>query len=1195
MARRTNGEIEDAPAPISFPQARYTGQYLLENQHGRGVYLHPTGFKYMGYLFAGDAEFCGRALSPTGAEYQGMFYDGLPHGVGQVTYGGGLRRDVGLWWRGRLVRLLCPSPTAVSFERLLTGHYIGWYDRRVLHVQEQESPLESVLKELESGAPTADRPLDQLDRMTNLKLRDRRTAAFPSHRCGQLPTGGDSCPQEVVPASVQELLRPERLSEVPPGRLQRASLLLLHASALNRPDVVRLLLRTVRISPNVADAAGVSALICAAMRGHTAAVNTLLDHGADVNQLTDCGLSALSLCLSLHHPDYSTRYHLDQLSVFTHLELNDELDGVLEWHGGEPRPCERCRRPFPARPVPLAARRQKAVRRPRPRRSPGTDSSEPPDIRQALVPGPALTLEHPPSSSRRRRQGSHAHPHPPGEVDTARAATGHSREHTPDTSEVPAGSPQPSHVETAQRPRTPTAETRAAARTPDSLQTPAEDSREQREPEGSAQSGTGSESNSPPAAADDDATVPGSAAPSRRPSADHSAADGPPSPPAWPPGWPEEPDAAARPPAASLLSARTDDGTDGSWWERLPAELPRCCPSVERALAAAAAAAADESNQETAVRLIEAFCGAVDGRIPETEYTSPCPGSADMLAMIRLLLRRGASPEASNVPFPAVHHALLADDKPLLAALLAAGGDPNSRLPHQLGGLSPLHVSCSLPGDGSLQLSALLLQRGADPNAASDRGSALLDPQLLQRRQLPLPEQLGARTPLHVVCQRPADSYDQKVVSRRLMNLLEDSGADVEALCNGHSPTTLALLTGDMTLAVDLMTRGADPLRHLGPPHYDALGLAVSPAVEPAFQLEERKQMLKGAQRGQKKQREAFLAFLSELVSDELRRHQHMAPLVEQGLFEDAELTTAEYTTASGASPAEPAAADSSPDAGRRKRKRKLVVLSAECFCPICDRVLGKCFKGCPNYGRRTPKLMSAELRMDSFADDLLNSESDEDASKAGKKGKRRKRRAEADDGELAAHVELGNAMLGPDGKPLKCHACRKNLKRRKIVCSACKQVIYCSKKCRAADWDKSHGFTCPARSQMSLSRLQDSNGTSSTRTRGTSADSGPQRGDGSERAGRSGRRPDDAGGRTGSLDDRGRAGRRRGRGRAGRSLDTHRPGHPRMAPIAGRMPPWLAAFMAQFEGMHIGECRHLVLGEWYEDNCKMKENYSYV
>ena len=55
-----------------------------------------------------------------------------------------------------------------------------------------------------------------------------------------------------------------------------------------------------------------------------------------------------------------------------------------------------------------------------------------------------------------------------------------------------------------------------------------------------------------------------------------------------------------------------------------------------------------------------------------------------MLGMIRLLLRRGASPEASKVPFPAVQHALLADDKPLLAAMLSAGGDPNSRLSHQV-------------------------------------------------------------------------------------------------------------------------------------------------------------------------------------------------------------------------------------------------------------------------------------------------------------------------------------------------------------------------------------------------------------------------------------------------------------------------------------------------------------------------------
>ena len=48
------------------------------------------------------------------------------------------------------------------------------------------------------------------------------------------------------------------------------------------------------------------------------------------------------------------------------------------------------------------------------------------------------------------------------------------------------------------------------------------------------------------------------------------------------------------------------------------------------------------------------------------------------------------------------------------------------------------------------------------------------------------------------------------------------------------------------------------------------------------------------------------------------------------------------------------------------------------------------------------------------------------------------------------------------------------------------------------------------------------------------------------------------------------------------------------MAPIAGRVPPWLAAFTAQLECLHEAGCRHLVLGEWYEDGCRMRENYSY-
>ncbi|XP_037089760.1 ankyrin repeat and MYND domain-containing protein 1-like [Pollicipes pollicipes] len=174
---------------------------------------------------------------------------------------------------------------------------------------EPETQLETVLKSLEGGRSVADCPPEQLDRLTNPKLRDRRTAGFPSHRYSSaarplapvhMLAWNDTTAlcevqehtyrtektgrldAEVVSVHMQELLRPDRVGQLPSGRLERASLLLMHASALNRSDVIRLLLRTVHLSADVTDSAGTTALICAAMRGHAAAVNTLLDHGADV-------------------------------------------------------------------------------------------------------------------------------------------------------------------------------------------------------------------------------------------------------------------------------------------------------------------------------------------------------------------------------------------------------------------------------------------------------------------------------------------------------------------------------------------------------------------------------------------------------------------------------------------------------------------------------------------------------------------------------------------------------------------------------------------------------------------------------------------------------------------------------------------------------------------------------------------------
>lgn len=50
------------------------------------------------------------------------------------------------------------------------------------YLQEPECALDAVLRELEGGKTTAEFTPQQLDQLTNLRLRDRRTAAFPTHR-----------------------------------------------------------------------------------------------------------------------------------------------------------------------------------------------------------------------------------------------------------------------------------------------------------------------------------------------------------------------------------------------------------------------------------------------------------------------------------------------------------------------------------------------------------------------------------------------------------------------------------------------------------------------------------------------------------------------------------------------------------------------------------------------------------------------------------------------------------------------------------------------------------------------------------------------------------------------------------------------------------------------------------------------------
>ena len=87
-----------------------------------------------------------------------------------------------------------------------------------------------------------------------------------------------------------------------------------------------------------------------------------------------------------------------------------------------------------------------------------------------------------------------------------------------------------------------------------------------------------------------------------------------------------------------------------------------------------------------------------------------------LIEMIKLLLRRGANPNSSLVPFPVLFFALKTADPAGVENLLSKGASTETRLPKEKGGLAPLHIAVTLPGDAGVQITKLLLEAGANPN-----------------------------------------------------------------------------------------------------------------------------------------------------------------------------------------------------------------------------------------------------------------------------------------------------------------------------------------------------------------------------------------------------------------------------------------------------------------------------------------------
>ncbi|KAI4872960.1 hypothetical protein NFI96_023646 [Prochilodus magdalenae] len=193
---------------------------------------------------------------------------------------------------------------------------------------------------------------------------------------------------------------------------------------------------------------------------------------------------------------------------------------------------------------------------------------------------------------------------------------------------------------------------------------------------------------------------------------------------------------------------------------------------------------------------------------------------------LKLLLDRGADPNASSVPMPVMFLAIKAGHVEGVRRLLEGGARTDLPLSSKLKGLYPLHVAAGLLGPEGPKITELLLHAAADPDVKAQDASEVYDlAKSTEETQVgcetgsflgsgPSPYSYkasatmeGGRTPLHVACQRDSDYTN----ARDVVSILLSHKAGTNHLWNGHSPLSLAIASGNELAVDELLASGADP------------------------------------------------------------------------------------------------------------------------------------------------------------------------------------------------------------------------------------------------------------------------------------------------------------------------------------------------------------------------------------------------
>ncbi|XP_076806733.1 ankyrin repeat and MYND domain-containing protein 1-like isoform X2 [Clavelina lepadiformis] len=325
----------------------YEGQFYKDHRHGSGKYIWPNGTKYFGTFYLDRKEGYGKFIFSNGDEFQGLYKADERFGPGVMKYTNTKQGiDVGIWHREKLFKI-CESIENTftmkdheEYEYFPEQHLAridlsSEADNQIHKMMGKDSDLFTFLSNdcksllfaentaLPPGIETYSKdfehlPLtikhkEDLDKVfygTDYELIKGDTLSFLiatnntplmmdiqkhiyRYRHAASEVSFDVNPTTNCP----DIKKKSQL-----GYLGNISKTFIEKATVGDIRMVYSILKSGLVDPNVSDCHGNTALIGAAMHCHDEVVNLLLDMGANVNQVNDEGVSALTACHIFYYP-----------------------------------------------------------------------------------------------------------------------------------------------------------------------------------------------------------------------------------------------------------------------------------------------------------------------------------------------------------------------------------------------------------------------------------------------------------------------------------------------------------------------------------------------------------------------------------------------------------------------------------------------------------------------------------------------------------------------------------------------------------------------------------------------------------------------------------------------------------------------------------------------------------------------------